>query len=77
MTNLLIFGIGITEIILIVLIIILLFSALIVLIIVLIIGATKIPALMRGSGQSVKSFRDGMEGKEDTTDKKETSKEDK
>jgi sec-independent protein translocase protein TatA len=65
MTNLLIFGIGTTEIILIVLIIVLLF------------GATKIPALMRGIGQGVKSFRDGMEGKEDTTDKKETSKEDK
>lgn len=58
MTNLLIFGIGTTEIILIVLIIVLLF------------GATKIPALMRGIGQGVKSFRDGMEGKEDTTDKK-------
>ena len=65
MTNLLIFGIGTTEIILIVLIIVLLF------------GATKIPALMRGIGQGVKSCRDGMEGKEDTTDKKETSKEDK
>ncbi len=65
MTNLLIFGIGTTEIILIVLIIVLLF------------GATKIPALMRGIGQGVKSFRDGMEGKEDTTDKKERSKEDK
>lgn len=65
MTNLLIFGIGTTEIILIVLIIVLLF------------GATKIPALMRGIGQGVKSFRDGMEGKEDTTDKKEKSKEDK
>ena len=65
MTNLLIFGIGTTEVILIVLIIVLLF------------GATKIPALMRGIGQGVKSFRDGMEGKEDTTDKKETSKEDK
>lgn len=65
MTNLLIFGIGTTEIILIVLIIVLLF------------GATKIPALMRGIGQGVKSFRDGMEGKEDTTDKKEDSKEDK
>ncbi|MBO5771281.1 MAG: twin-arginine translocase TatA/TatE family subunit [Alistipes sp.] len=65
MTNLLIFGIGTTEIILIVLIIVLLF------------GATKIPALMRGIGQGVKSFRDGMEGKEDTTDKKESSKEDK
>jgi sec-independent protein translocase protein TatA len=61
----LIFGIGTTEIILIVLIIVLLF------------GATKIPALMRGIGQGVKSFRDGMEGKEDTTDKKESSKEDK
>ena len=65
MTNLLIFGIGTTEIILIVLIIVLLF------------GATKIPALMRGIGQGVKSFRDGMEGKEATADKKEDSKEEK
>ena len=66
MTNLLIIGgIGTTEIILVVFIIVLLF------------GATKIPALMRGIGQGVKSFRDGMEGKEDTTDKKESSKEDK
>jgi sec-independent protein translocase protein TatA len=62
MTNLLIFGIGTTEIILIVLIIVLLF------------GATKIPALMRGIGQGVKSFRDGMEGKSEPTDEKNEEK---
>lgn len=45
--------IGTTEIIVIVLVILLLF------------GGKKIPELMRGLGKGVKSFRDGINGKED------------
>lgn len=52
MKLLLLGNIGGTEILLIVLLVLLLF------------GGKKIPELMRGIGKGVKSFRDGMEGKE-------------
>lgn len=44
---------------------------LIVLALVLLFGAKKIPELMKGLGQGVKSFKDGMNGKidENTEDK--------
>ena len=38
---------------------------LIVLVILLIFGGKKIPELMRGLGKGVKSFKDGVNGKED------------
>ena len=47
------FGIGTQEILIIALIILLLF------------GGKKIPELMRGLGKGVKSFKDGMNGKEE------------
>lgn len=40
---------------------------LIVLALVLLFGAKKIPELMKGLGQGVKSFKDGMNGKIDET----------
>lgn len=40
---------------------------LIVLALVLLFGAKKIPELMKGLGQGVKSFKDGMNGKIDAT----------
>ena len=43
---------------------------LIALIILLLFGAKKIPELMKGLGKGVKSFKDGMNGKEDTDTKK-------
>ena len=46
----LIFGLGNAELILIVLVVFLLF------------GGKKIPELMKGLGQGVKSFKDGMQG---------------
>ena len=56
--NLLLFGnLGIWEILLIVLIVLLLF------------GAKRIPELMRSMGKGVKSFKDGINGKEETSDK--------
>ncbi len=45
--------IGVTEIIIIALIVLLLF------------GGKKIPELMKGLGKGVRSFKDGIEGKED------------
>lgn len=54
MKLLLLGGIGTTEIILIVALVLLLF------------GGRKIPELMKGIGKGVKSFRDGMDGKEDS-----------
>ena len=39
--------------------------ALIALIVLLLFGGAKIPELMRGVGKGVKSFRDGMEGKDE------------
>lgn len=58
MKLLLLGGIGTTEIILIVALILLLF------------GGKKIPELMKGIGKGVKSFRDGMDGKEDSEEDK-------
>lgn len=46
--------IGMTEIIVIALIVLLLF------------GGKKIPELMKGLGKGVRSFKDGMNGKDDT-----------
>ena len=57
MTNLLLFGLGMQEIVVIALIVLLLF------------GGKKIPELMKGLGKGVKSFKDGM--KEIDTDDKE------
>ena len=57
MTNLLLFGLGMQEILVIALIVLLLF------------GGKKIPELMKGLGKGVKSFKDGM--KEIDTDDKE------
>ncbi len=39
---------------------------LIVLVILLIFGGKKIPELMRGLGKGVRSFKDGMNGKEES-----------
>ena len=39
--------------------------ALIALVVLLLFGGAKIPELMRGVGKGVKSFRDGMEGKDE------------
>lgn len=47
---------------------------LIVLVILLIFGGKKIPELMRGIGKGIKSFKDGMNGKEEET-KEEVKKE--
>ena len=55
--------IGTTEIILIVLLVLLLF------------GGRKIPELMRGLGKGVKSFKDGMNGVEETEIKEDKEKE--
>ena len=49
-------NLGIWEILLIVLIVLLLF------------GAKRIPELMRSMGKGVKSFKDGINGKEETSD---------
>lgn len=54
--KLLLLGLGGPEIILIVLVVLLLF------------GAKKIPELMHGMGKGVKSFKDGMNGIENTGD---------
>ena len=53
MTNLLLFGLGMQEILVIALIVLLLF------------GGKKIPELMKGLGKGVKSFKDGMKDLED------------
>ena len=59
MSKLLLFGIGMQEVLVIALIVLLLF------------GGKKIPELMKGLGKGVKSFKDGMkEISEDSTDKK-------
>ena len=52
------FGLGLWEIIIIALIILLLF------------GAKRIPELMRGLGQGVKNFKDGMQGTQEKEDEK-------
>lgn len=38
----------------------------IVLVVLLLFGAKKIPELMRGMGKGVKSFKDGLNGKDET-----------
>lgn len=43
---------------------------LIALIVLLIFGGKKIPELMRGLGKGIRSFKDGMNGKEDIEEKK-------
>ena len=56
------FGIGFQEIMLIALIILLLF------------GGKKIPELMKGLGKGVRSFKDGMNGKDDAIETEEEKK---
>lgn len=59
MMKLLLLGnLGATEVILIVLLILLLF------------GGKKIPELMRGIGKGVRSFREGVDGKDEPADEK-------
>lgn len=58
---LLFLGLGAPEVILILLVVLLLF------------GAKKIPELMKGLGKGVKSFKDGINGVEDTTKTGETT----
>lgn len=53
MMNLLLFGLGMQEVLIIALIILLLF------------GGKKIPELMKGLGKGVKSFKDGMKDVDD------------
>ncbi len=43
-------------------------TILIVLVVLLLFGAKKIPELMHGMGKGVKSFKDGMNGIENTSD---------
>ena len=59
MGTLLLLGVGAQEIIVIALIVLLLF------------GGRKIPELMRGLGKGIKSFKDGMNGKDENKDEKE------
>lgn len=47
---------------------------LIVLVILLIFGGKKIPELMKGLGKGVKSFKDGVNGKDDEQQKEENQK---
>ena len=61
MTNLLLFGLGMQEVLIVALIVLLLF------------GGKKIPELMKGLGKGVKSFKDGM--KDVDTDEKEVKSE--
>jgi sec-independent protein translocase protein TatA len=61
MTNLLLFGLGMQEVLIVALIVLLLF------------GGKKIPELMKGLGKGVKSFKDGM--KDVDTDDKEVKSE--
>ena len=48
---------------------------LIVLVILLIFGGKKIPELMKGLGKGVKSFKDGVNGKEDDEKEKKSNSE--
>jgi len=48
---------------------------LIALIVLLLFGAKKIPELMKGLGKGVKSFKDGMNGKDDDLDELNRKKE--
>lgn len=56
MDRLFVFGLGGPEVIFIALVVLLLF------------GGKKIPELMKGLGKGVKSFKDGMNGKEEEKD---------
>lgn len=47
---------------------------LIVLVILLIFGGKKIPELMRGLGKGIRSFKDGMNEKEEKEEKEDESK---
>lgn len=47
----------------------------IVLVVLLLFGAKKIPELMHGMGKGVKSFKDGVNGIEGASDKKEAQSE--
>ncbi len=47
---------------------------LIVLVILLIFGGKKIPELMRGLGKGIRSFKDGMNEKEEKEEKKDETK---
>ena len=58
MTKLLLFGLGMQEVLVIALIVLLLF------------GGKKIPELMKGLGKGVKSFKDGMKEIETDDDQK-------
>ena len=57
MESLLLFGLGMQEILIIAFVVLLLF------------GGKKIPELMHGVGKGVKSFKDGMNGVEDESGK--------
>lgn len=50
---------------------------LIALIVLLLFGGTQIPKLMRGLGKGVKSFKDGMEGKDEEVKDEEVKEENK
>ena len=56
------FGIGFQEIVIIALVVLLLF------------GGKKIPELMKGLGKGVRSFKDGMNGKDDASETVEEKK---
>jgi sec-independent protein translocase protein TatA len=56
------FGIGFQEIVVIALVVLLLF------------GGKKIPELMKGLGKGVRSFKDGMNGKDDASETTEEKK---
>ena len=56
------FGIGFQEIVVIALVVLLLF------------GGKKIPELMKGLGKGVRSFKDGMNGKDDASENTEEKK---
>ena len=43
------------------------------LIVLLLFGGKKIPELMRGLGKGVKSFKDGMDGKDEPAEKEENN----
>ena len=49
---------------------------LIVLAILLLFGGKKIPELMRGLGKGIRSFKDGMNGKEEKEESKQEEKKD-